>query len=141
MAAAGQWITRHPLLVVVVGLPLLTVGWSMSAYPRGMIAAWFDHACGHYEVKSAGYPVYWAWEYRRLLQERYGVKDNHVAECKVSIQLDWYIDGYNSVSRPRIKAHFGKDIFAECLEEAETVCDEARKRTNTRFFIREPGTP
>jgi hypothetical protein len=90
-----------------------------------MIAAWADHARGHYEVQTFGYPAPWRAEYRRLLRERYGVEVHAVAGCVVTEDLVWYVRGYNSVSRPRIQARFGKDIFAECAEEARAAWEQA----------------
>ncbi|QEL15179.1 hypothetical protein [Limnoglobus roseus] len=104
----------------LVGLVLLTfVGWFFSAYPRGLFAAYADRVAGHDEIKVFGYPPPEIGEYSRLLRERYGVKMNVVAGCVVTQDLEWYVDGYNSVSEPRIREKFGKDIFEECWNEAK----------------------
>jgi hypothetical protein len=124
---AQTWgvLNRKWLIRVVVSLFLLIIVWWYSAYPRGMIVAWFDLVCGHYEVKTFGYPARWSWEYRLLIYERYGVKIKAVAGCVVDEELVWYVDGYNSVSYPRIRARFGKDIFAECRAEAKASWDKS----------------
>jgi hypothetical protein len=88
-----------------------------------MIVAWADGVRGHQEVKVFGLPPSWAWEYARLVRERYGVEINPVAGCVVTQDLVWYVDGYNAVARPGIVARHGKDIFAECAEEAQAEWD------------------
>lgn len=110
---------RRRLIRCAVALPLLVACWYFSAYPRGMLAAWNDTQAGHYEVKTFGLPAPWARDYRRLVQERYGVAIYAEAGCVVSEELVWYVQGYNSVSKPRITARFGKDIFAECAADAK----------------------
>lgn len=132
MAESRRWVTRRRLIVTAVTLLALAVGWWFSAYPRGMIGAWADHASGHYEIKTYGYPAPWAWEYRRLVKERYGVEINAEAGCVVTQDLVWYVDGYNSVSRPRIVARHGKDIFAECTTEARLTYEQAHPRESAR---------
>ena len=62
------------------------------------------------------------------LRERYGVEINPVAGCVVTKDLVWYVDGYNSVARPRIVARHSKDIFAECAAEARVAWEQAHPR-------------
>jgi hypothetical protein len=81
-----------------------------------MIAALFDQARGHYEVKAYGLPDEVDFEYNRLLKERYGVEVDE-AGCVVSEKLIRYIHGYNSVSKLRLTAKFSRDIFSECWSE------------------------
>jgi transcriptional regulator with XRE-family HTH domain len=50
-SAKWPWLTRRRLIVATVSLPLLALVWWFGAYPRGMIAAWIDCSCGHYEVR------------------------------------------------------------------------------------------
>ncbi len=121
-------MTRRRLLIAAVVFLLLAIGWRFSAYPRGMLVAWADHARGHYEVQTYGYPMPWAWEYRRLIQDRYGVEVHSVAGCVVTEDLVQYVRGYNDVSRSRIQARFGKDIFAECAEEARASWEQSHPR-------------
>jgi hypothetical protein len=121
MAEVRRWKNWRRVIVAGIGLIVLVVGYYLSAYPRGMITAWFDCSRGHYRVKSAGLPVRWYREYCRLLRERYGVEDEAIADCEVYPDVDWYLRGYNSISEPRILARFGKDIFAECHQEARTA--------------------
>ena len=119
MAEARQLLTRRRLIVAAVGLLAIALGWWFSAYPRGMIAAWADGSREYDEVQVYGLPFPWDGEYARLLRERYGVKVNYVAGCVVTQDLVWYVDGYNSISEPRIRKRFGKDIFAECAADAQ----------------------
>ncbi|MDB5306327.1 MAG: hypothetical protein JWO38_529 [Gemmataceae bacterium] len=121
MSAIYRWLIRRRLLLTGAMLVILAVGWWFSAYPRGMLAAWADHSRGHYELKGIGLPPPWAGEYARLVLDRYGVAVNSVAGCVVTQDLVWYVDGYNVVSKSRIQARFGKDIFAECAEEARAA--------------------
>jgi hypothetical protein len=107
--------SRVVAAAAVVALPVL---WYASAHPRGVLVAHLDHARGRYEVLSAGYPAPWSGEYSCLLEERYGVKINRVADCVVSPWLGWYINGYNPTSRRLLEERYGKDIFRECAEEA-----------------------
>jgi hypothetical protein len=102
------WVTAFALLVL----------WLLTAYPRGAVMAYADRARGHREVKVYGYPPRERAEYARLLRERYGVKLNAVAGCVVTEELTWYVRGYNAVSSRRLNEEYGRDIFAECWEEA-----------------------
>ena len=118
------FITRRRLLVAGGLLILAIVGWWPTAYPRGMLVAWFDQVRGHYEIQVyGGPPAPWEGEWRRLTLERYGIEVNPVAGCVVTSDLVWYVDGYNAVSRTRIEARFGKDIFTECADEAKKAWD------------------
>jgi hypothetical protein len=92
--------------------------WFVAAYPRGAVAAYLEHTRGHREVKTFGYPPPERREYARLLRERYGVEVNVVAGCVVTEELVQYVKGYNAVSKWLLKEEFGRDIFAECWEEA-----------------------
>jgi hypothetical protein len=98
------------------------VGWRLSAYPRGMLMAYGDHACGDLEIKGYGEPPpSWWGAYCDLLEERYNVKDRMVGGCVVSWELRNYVAGYNEVSKPLIEKRFGKGIFKECAAEARAA--------------------
>jgi hypothetical protein len=86
-----------------------------------MLVAWADGVRGHEEIMVFGLPPPWARETDRLLLERYGVKVNPVAGCVVTDSLVWYAGGYNSVARARLESRFGKDIFAECANDAQAA--------------------
>ncbi len=118
-------MTRRRLIVTAVTLFVLAVTWRFSGYPRGMIAAWADGARGHNEVKVCGLPPPWDGEYIRLVRQRYGVEVNAVAGCVVTQDLVRYVNGYNSVAKPRIRTQHGKDIFAECANEAREAWELA----------------
>ncbi len=115
--------TRTWWLLLGCAVVLAIAGWCSSAYQRGMTVAWLDQARGHRELKIYGLPPGWDGEYARLLQSRYGVVLNPVAGCVVPDRLAAYVDGYNAVSRPRIEAHFGRDVFAECAEDARMASE------------------
>src|SRR5262245_31023182 len=106
--------TRRGWLIAAGIGCLLAFVWPLTAYPRGMLRAYIDHARGHFEQKTFGYPAPWRWEYARLLEEKYGVKLNAVAGCEVDYSLFEYVEGYNAVSTSLLIDHFGHDIFEEC---------------------------
>jgi hypothetical protein len=113
--------TKTPLLTwrrFVLGAIVFVVVWYAGSYPRGMAMAYIDHACGHYEEKTYGLPDPSRWEYARLLKERYDVKLHAVAGCEVYPDDEWYVGGYNAVSRRLLLQKYSKDIFAECYAEA-----------------------
>jgi hypothetical protein len=114
-------LTLRRTVVAALAVVALGVGWWLCAYPRGMIVAYADAFRGHDEIKEFGLPPPWAEDYARLLSQRYGVEVNQVAGCCVTQDLEWYVDGYNSVTCARLTAHFGKDIFAECFADAEAA--------------------
>jgi hypothetical protein len=92
--------------------------WYYTAYERGRLMAYIDHARGHYEIKAVGLPPHWRGEYARLLQQKYGVEVNPVAGCMVSEDLGWYVEGYNSISGRLLCGEYGKNIFEECADQA-----------------------
>jgi hypothetical protein len=55
-----------------------------------------------------------------LLEERYGVTLDPVADCSPTDYVVWYANGYNSVSQRLLLDRYGHDIVAECLHEART---------------------
>lgn len=119
MSAAWNWLTRHRrAALVVAGLGGLVVPTWFSMPLRGAAAAWVDASRGHYEVKVYGLPNPWDWRAAALARERHGVEVNAVAGCVVTESLVSYVDAYNSVSVPRIRARFGRDVVAECETEA-----------------------
>lgn len=124
MVDPRRWLTRRSLIAAMVAVLVLAVGWRFSAYPRGMIAGWGAGLRGHNEIKVFGLPPPWYGEYTQLIRERYGVEINTVGDV-VTRDSVWYADGYNSVARQRIRARFGKDIFAECAQEARTTWELA----------------
>jgi len=124
-SAKRPWLTRRRLVIAAVSLPLLALVWWFSAYPRGMIVALANCTFGHYEIQTFGYPAPWLSEYRRLTSERYDVKVRVVAGCVVTEELVQYVRGYNCVSRGLIETRFGKDVIAECAEDAEAAWKRA----------------
>lgn len=121
MGSVPQKKPAYVLRLLVFFAALVIVGysiWWLAAYQRGMLAARWDHARGHFEIQVYGYPPEWRDDYARLLHERFGVEVNTVAACVVTDELGRYVDGYNAVSQSGSVARFGKDIFAECEVDA-----------------------
>jgi hypothetical protein len=111
---------------IMVAVIAAAVGWPAAARPRGMLMARIDHARGHYEVQVHGERS--LTEVQRaedLLLERYGVRTNSASGCLVTWESAQYAGGYNSVSRRRLVAKHGKDIFAECDSLAQAEGDAA----------------
>src|SRR4051812_6534597 len=81
-----------------VGLTLGILLWVVMPYPRGALMAYFDHARGHYELKSYGLPGPWDEECAERLKEKYDVELNRVAGCEITPWLAWYAGAYSSVS-------------------------------------------
>jgi hypothetical protein len=96
----------------------------MLVWGRGMFPSIY---CHFWLSKMTQFPPRRAFVTRRrvlvarLLETRYGVEIKSVAGCVVTDQLVNYIEGYNTVSRSRIEARLGKDVFAECAQEARTT--------------------
>jgi hypothetical protein len=112
--------TRRILIVAVVGCLLGGVAWYLTPYPRGMLMAYIDHTFGHYVVQAYGEPPPpWYSDYGRLLQARYDVTLHEVADCVATHSLMRYTDGYNSVSKGLLQAHYGHDIFEQCWDLAQ----------------------
>jgi len=95
------------------------VVWFAASYPRGMLMAYIDHVCGHYEEKGWGYPAPWRHEYIRLLRERYGVEEDIVGDCMLWPTTEMYAEGCNDASGPLLVRKYGKDNFAECAAVAK----------------------
>lgn len=113
----GEWV----VIVAVTGVTIFVL-WELAAYPRGAVMAYIDHACGRYELKTYGFPI-WVWDepYCRLLEERYGVHMDPIADCTVSPNIEWYADGYNTVSKRLFFKRHGKDVFMECHDFAHNT--------------------
>jgi hypothetical protein len=131
-----RWFTKGNLFSVVQVFAALYVVWYFAVFfidvyraqhrlaiiARAASEARNDIEQGEYKIQMiGGPPAAFDYEYVRLLRDRYGVKINVLASCVVPNEIEWYHDGYNCVSEPRIREHFGKDIFAECYVEAKTL--------------------
>ena len=114
MVTIRNWLTLRRVLNAIVAGAAAVLVWWLLAYPRGMMVAWFDQARGRDAIKSYGLPPPWYRDYFELVTQRYGVSIDRVADCEISFDTEWYAAGYNSVSGPRIRRRFGKDIFVEC---------------------------
>ena len=134
-----------------VWIPLLAllVLWLTTNSPRGAWAARRDHARGEYKVVWCGKPPPYEQEYRRLLEERYGVRVTHYGSCEPSWG-DAYYEGYGSASEQLLAKKFGKDIVAECRAAAKENCESSSRRGSLRakadhvagrLLIKERGKP
>lgn len=74
-----------------------------------------------------GLPPAGVREYRKLLQERYGIEYRQVAFCTVGPYTRAYVDAYDAVSAVAIEATFGSDIFKKSWEEADRQFREKHK--------------
>lgn len=92
--------------------------WWATAPLRGRIAAHFDLRRRHYRLLVYGLPPAWRSGYADLLRERYGIEVRAVAYCIVSETLISYVEGYDTVSVAAANRKFGRDVFAECAEDA-----------------------
>ena len=85
---------------------------------EGDLLARFDVASGRYRVLTLGLPLPFHREYVRLLLDRYGIESHAIAGCAFSESAGAFARAYNSVSQEAAKRKFGRDVFAECLEDA-----------------------
>ena len=123
------FVRQHRALVGVGAFPLLMIGcwllvsiWTLTAPPRGYLAAKMDLVRGHYEVQSLGRHAPWKPQYTALLRERYGIENRTAGDCCVfTTSLSPYVSAYNAVMKPAVKRKFGHDVFAECDDEAKAV--------------------
>ncbi len=118
---ALQLSTIVPLLVITV---ILLCSWpclsQMAGRTRGEQDARTDVAHGKYELLGYGLIAPGHSEYAHLLTERYGITFRAVAGCVVTADLIAYVNGYNTVVEEAARQHFGKDIFAEAHQDAES---------------------
>jgi hypothetical protein len=103
-----------------------------SGYTRGEAEAHDDFAHGRLIIKTAGQPAPWAYEYRRLLSDLYGVSVQPAAGCSVTEDLREYMAGYNAASEAQLREKFGKDIFHECRQHAERILEARRESHDPR---------
>ena len=108
-----RWLTAHrPAKLAGLALVLFLL-WYVAAYPRGFVEAQIDLARGHYAVKTAGLPARYYGQAQMKLRDRYGISLEAEAGCEVTPWLEWYMDGYNGVSRRAIRDKFG-DVVKQC---------------------------
>jgi hypothetical protein len=113
-----RWFSAKRLVTTALLAMVSLVVWKAAAYPRGAVEAKIDVARGVYSIKTAGYPVRWSSIARQKLRERYGIEVKAEAGCEVTPWLEWYMDGYNSVSESAIKSKYGDDVISRAYEEA-----------------------
>ncbi len=69
-----HWLSaQRPRIMVFALFLALPVAWYFTAYPRGMLMAYIDHARGHYEEKRYGLPFFFEGDDRDQLRQKYGV--------------------------------------------------------------------
>jgi len=100
-------------IVIVTAAAFLV--WLPLAWVGGQVMAGMDVAMGKYRVLHYGLGPFDARG--QILQERYGIEYQRVADCQVSFSLMVYVDGYNRVSTLAAKHRFGHDVFKESEEE------------------------
>jgi hypothetical protein len=117
--------SRRTWAAAIVAALALAVQWYLTAYPRGMLMAYIDHARGHYKVLEQGdpYSPRAHEEYARLLEERYGVGLEAVGE---GFLADKYAGGYNQVSTYLLFRKHGKNVLSRCYNLARKKCREER---------------
>jgi hypothetical protein len=120
-------LTFKRAVLLALAAPVAIVVWELAAYPRGVVMAEIDCVFGVYSIKTAGKPVPWSWEAREKLRDRYGIQMTAEAGCEVTPWLQWYMDGYNSISKPAIEGKFGDDVVKKTYEEARL---EYKKKHN-----------
>jgi hypothetical protein len=120
--------TRFWRWAVVVTLAAVVL-WYAAAYPRGVVMAYLDHARGQEELRTWGLPPPEPLdrELRTLLRERYGVA-LHRGGCELPPRWGYDV-GYAETARSLTARQHGKDILAECAEDAlQKVLYENAKR-------------
>jgi hypothetical protein len=113
--------TRLAITVVVtIATPVLIWGvLRITAAQRGYLTARHDVSRGHYEIKTYGLMHMRLQIYSRMLKERYDIWCPPVSGCIVTGGEVAFKNAYNSYAKPAIIQHFGKDVFAECKQDAE----------------------
>jgi len=109
-------------IAVIVAFVILTF---FAAGPCGWLSAQWDVRREHYKIKGGGLIRGSDIICNRLLKERYGIIASSGGGCLMLPHEIAFISGYNAVSVPAIRKHFGKDVLAECRGEAE---EELRKK-------------
>jgi hypothetical protein len=84
-------------------------------FTRGVTAARADVAIGRLVI--TGVPATYS-DFSLLVMERYGVLVEELPSCALGFS-PFYARGYNSVSRPAIRARLGTDTFPDCWYEAQ----------------------
>ncbi len=126
-----RFLRGHKKLTVVLALVILVGSlslWFLSAPIRGNLAARLDVYRGRYQVLGYGLPSPWIHKYAQCLQDRYNVRYHAVAGCVVSPGLVSYVDAYNRVTCAAANKKFGRDVFQECVNDAEQEWREEEPR-------------
>jgi len=93
----------------------------------GQLDARIDLWSGSYKVLTIGLPSPWRAEYIRLLQKRFGIRVQKMADCIVSESLVSYVRNYNEVSISAASHRVGHDPFRECDEDARRAWERQRR--------------
>jgi hypothetical protein len=87
----------------------------LSEFARGAAAARADLANGRLVI--TGIPPTYS-DFSLLVKERYGVQVEELPSCAFAFS-PFFARGYNSVSRPAIRARLGTDTFPDCWHDAQ----------------------
>jgi hypothetical protein len=115
----------HKLCVAFWVILALLIFVPFTFIPIGRALAQCDVWRGHYEYKTGGLSRGTFPTANRLLRERYGVVLSSSRGCMKLPHQACFMFGYDSVSKPAIQKQFGKDVIAECENEAR---EELRKK-------------
>ena len=116
------------VMIVVISVVAYWLFWPWPfAELRGQLAARIDLWSGSYKVLAIGLPSPWRAEYVRLLQERYGIRVQKMADCIVSESLVSYVRNYNELSASAANHRVGRDPFRECDEDARKAWEQQRR--------------
>ncbi len=95
-----------------------------SAYISGLKDGLRDLERGTLAFESFGWPPESCLIYRRMLLDRYGIKERRVAGCCPGWAELGHAAGYNTVIIPEIIHRFGSDVLERTALDADRVYEE-----------------
>ena len=138
-----EYVRAHKLTTTICLSTLFLVGcwpnwpWSLAAPSVGRIAAHRDIQRGRYQLLGYGLPSPSRPEYARCLRERYGIQFHAVAGCIVSESLVSYVNAYDSTLEEAARKRFGRNVFSECADEADTKWKAQREASAQSTEVRQ----
>ena len=87
-------------------------------YQKGKEDALRDLESNKLILKTFGRQASWSFEWKRLLEERYGIEIVVIAGCIVSEEEIEYVKGYNDISVAEIEKRLGKDVLDKTSDDA-----------------------
>jgi hypothetical protein len=119
--ASREAIARHPVVHLLLAAILLFIWFAPLGATLGYLSAKHDISRGQFAIQQYGLIRHPPLSiYSRILKERYDVRCPSTSCCAVMESEVEFDNAYNSVAFPEIIKHFGKDVFAECMEAADT---------------------